>query len=137
MHDGLHLATAAELVGMLDSKTVSAVQVVEHFCNRIDSLDSKVQAFLSYDRANAMAQAKSVDERRAAGKPVGKLAGLPVGIKDLICARGEPATCASQILRDFVPPYDAHVIEQLRAEDAVLLGRLNMDEFAMGSSTEN
>src|SRR5207248_11796561 len=85
----------------------------------------------------ALGQARCVDEKRRAGQPVGVLGGLPVAVKDVLCTRGQPTTCASKMLKNFVPPYDAHVVERLRAADAVLIGKTNMDEFAMGSSTEN
>src|SRR5947199_9604594 len=78
-----------------------------------------------------------MDEQRGRVEHMGRLGGLRVAIKDVICAKGEPATCGSRILEKFVPPYDAHVITRLRQADAVLIGRTNMDEFAMGSSTEN
>jgi aspartyl-tRNA(Asn)/glutamyl-tRNA(Gln) amidotransferase subunit A len=96
-----------------------------------------VNAFLNVDRERALAQARAVDDKRRRGERVGKLGGLPVAIKDVICTKGEPTTCASRMLKNFVPPYDAHVITRLREADAVLIGRTNMDEFAMGSSTEN
>ncbi len=84
-----------------------------------------------------LAQAQRVDDKRAKGETLGSLAGLPVGVKDVICTQGKTTTCGSRMLENFVPPYDAHVIEKLKAADAVLLGKLNMDEFAMGSSNEN
>src|SRR5439155_3914929 len=99
--------------------------------------DGKVKAFLLVDPEAALARAKEIDDRRAAGKPVGKLGGLPVAIKDVVCTQGVKTTCASKILQDFVPPYDATVVTKLKAADAVLIGKTNMDEFAMGGSTEN
>jgi aspartyl-tRNA(Asn)/glutamyl-tRNA(Gln) amidotransferase subunit A len=96
-----------------------------------------VKAFLRYDGDAAIEQARSIDQRRTDGKPIGLLGGLPVAVKDLICAKGELTTCASKALVDFRAPYDATIIEKLRAADAVFLGRTNMDEFAMGGSNEN
>ena len=95
-----------------------------------------MNAFISVDADGALQQADDIDRRRKAGEPVGRLAGLPIGIKDNICQNDVPTTCGSRMLQNFRPPYDAHVVERLRAEDAVLLGKLNPDEFAMGSSTE-
>jgi aspartyl-tRNA(Asn)/glutamyl-tRNA(Gln) amidotransferase subunit A len=129
--------TAAELLGQLGSGQVTSLEVTRAFLDRIAQCDGKVRAFLRVDRDGALAQAEQIDRNRRAGQPVGRLGGLPVAVKDVLCTRGEPTTCASRILRDFRPPYDATVVARLRAADAVLLGKTNMDEFAMGGSTEN
>ncbi len=94
-------------------------------------------AWLALDEAGALAQAAAVDARRGAGTPLGPLAGVPVGVKDLFCTRGLATTCGSRLLEGYTPPYDATAVARLRAADAVVLGKLDMDEFAMGSSTEN
>jgi aspartyl-tRNA(Asn)/glutamyl-tRNA(Gln) amidotransferase subunit A len=130
-------ATSDELLKRLDRGDLQSQEVTAAYLEAIAANDSKVNAFLHVDRDRALAQARAIDERRRHGERVGKLGGLPVAIKDVICAQGEPATCASRILNSFVPPFDAHVIRRLRDADAVLIGRTNMDEFAMGSSTEN
>src|SRR5437879_3432899 len=130
-------ATSDELLKRLDRGDVQSLDVTAAYLEAIAANDSKINAFLHVDRDRALAQARAIDERRRRGERVGKLGGLPVAIKDVICCKGEPATCASRMLKRFVPPYDAHVISRLRDADAVLIGRTNMDEFAMGSSTEN
>lgn len=127
---------ASEIHDRLTRGEFSAVEVTEACLETIRRRDEAVGAFLHVDTEGALAQAREVDRKRAAGT-VGRLAGLPVAIKDNLCATGSPCTCASRMLKTFVPPYDAHVIERLRAEDAVLIGRVNLDEFAMGSSCEN
>jgi aspartyl-tRNA(Asn)/glutamyl-tRNA(Gln) amidotransferase subunit A len=129
--------TAIELSDLLARREISAETLTCEFLQTIHQRDPQVRAFLHVDESGALEQARSVDQRRQRGEPLGALAGVPVAIKDLLCVRGQPATCASKILQNFRPPYDTHVIERLRQADAVLIGRTNMDEFAMGSSTEN
>ena len=119
------------------SKKVTATQVAERFLSRIQAIDPKVRAFLSLNRDAALAQAKRVDEKLARGEKVGMLAGLPVAVKDNLCTVDAPTTCGSKILENYRPPYDATVVRRLREEDAVIVGKTNLDEFAMGSSTEN
>ncbi|MGH7128940.1 MAG: amidase, partial [Planctomycetaceae bacterium] len=130
-------ATAAELLTRMQAGELTSAQVAEAHVQRIASLDGRIGSFLFVDRDGALAQAHAVDGKRRRGEPLGRLAGLPVAVKDVVCTAGLPTTCGSRILKDFVPPYDAHVISLLRAEDAVLIGKTNMDEFAMGSSNEN
>jgi aspartyl-tRNA(Asn)/glutamyl-tRNA(Gln) amidotransferase subunit A len=130
-------ATAGELLKRLDRGDLQSQEVVSAFLDAIAAQDGKIKAFLHVDRERALAQARAVDEKRQRGKRLGKLAGLPVAIKDVICTHGERTTCSSRMLEKFVSPYDAHVISRLREADAVLIGKTNMDEFAMGSSTEN
>ena len=129
--------TAAELLSDLNAGKVSSVELVNAYAERICRWDGDIKVFLHVDIDAALARAKEIDARRAAGKPVGKLGGLPVAIKDVICTQGVKTTCASRILENFVPPYDATVVQKLKAADAVLIGKTNMDEFAMGGSTEN
>ncbi|HEY5621004.1 MAG TPA: Asp-tRNA(Asn)/Glu-tRNA(Gln) amidotransferase subunit GatA [Pontiella sp.] len=132
----LHTLTIAELSRMLSSGECTSVDVVNDVLTAIDAVDGKVGAYLTIDREDALAQARAADEARAAGadKP---LLGIPVAIKDLLNVKGQPCTCSSKILEGYTAPYDATVIAKLREAGAVLLGRVNMDEFAMGSSTEN
>jgi aspartyl-tRNA(Asn)/glutamyl-tRNA(Gln) amidotransferase subunit A len=129
--------TSGALWRLMQSGNLSSTAATSAALAAIATRDDQVGAFLHVDRAAALAQAAVIDARREAGKPVGLLAGLPVAVKDVLCTQGEPTTCGSRMLANFRPPYDAHVIERLRAADAVLLGRTNLDEFAMGSSGEN
>ena len=130
-------ATAGELLSLMERGEASCVEVTSTCLDRIAAHDKQVAAFLFVDRADALRQAEEVDRKRRAGETLGALAGLPIAIKDVLCTRGQPTTCASRMLANFIPPYDAHVITRLREADAVLIGKTNMDEFAMGSSTEN
>jgi aspartyl-tRNA(Asn)/glutamyl-tRNA(Gln) amidotransferase subunit A len=129
--------TATELLAQLQSGKITSVELTRAHLDRIAECDGKVRAFLRVDPAAALSRAEEIDQRRKAGKPVGRLAGLPVAVKDLLCTEGEPTTCASRMLEHFRPPYDATVITKLKCNDAVLIGRTNMDEFAMGGSNEN
>src|SRR2546423_2233961 len=129
--------SAAELLRDLTSRKLSSLELTRAYLDQIQKCDTKIKAFLLVEPDAALTRAKEIDDRRPAGKPVGKLGGLPVAIKDVICTQGVKTTCASKILANFVPPYDATVVKKLKAADAVLIGKTNMDEFAMGGSTEN
>ncbi len=127
-----------ELHELLIKREVSAVEVAKTYLKRIDEVDSKVRAYLTLTPDQALAQAEEAD--RCLSRDVEEatpLTGIPMGIKDVICTCGVRTTCGSRMLENFVPPYSATVIERLEAHGAVMLGKLNMDEFAMGSSTEN
>ena len=129
--------TAGELIELQSHGDATAESIADAFLSSIREQDSKVRAFLHVDESAVREQARAVDVKRKAGQKLGALAGIPVAIKDVLCTKGVPTTCSSKMLQNFIPPYDAHVIEQLKAADAVLIGKTNMDEFAMGSSTEN
>ncbi|MBN1436986.1 MAG: Asp-tRNA(Asn)/Glu-tRNA(Gln) amidotransferase subunit GatA [Sedimentisphaerales bacterium] len=129
--------TARELRDKIAAGQISSAQVTEAIFDLIEQRDTNIGAYISTMRESALAQAADVDKRIAAGQPVGTLAGVPIAIKDNMCTKGHATTCASKILQNFVPPYDACVVEKLKAADAVIVGKCNLDEFAMGSSTEN
>ncbi len=129
--------TAVELLSNLTSGNLTSVELTGAFLDEIERRDGAVKAFLHVDADAAMAQADEIDRNRTAGKPAGRLAGMPVAVKDLLCTVDVPTTCASRMLENFCPPYDATVVARLKAADAVLIGRTNMDEFAMGGSCEN
>ena len=135
----LHRLTVSELVDQLGRRQVSAREALESCLGQIAKVDGQLKAFLSHDPVDALAQADAADRDLAAGvthaeKP---LLGVPIALKDVLCHRGQPLNCGSKILGNFISPYNATVVEKLQAAGAVVFGRLNMDEFAMGSSTEN
>ena len=132
----MNFPSTLDLIGQLNSGVLTARQLTQSCLDRIATLNGELNAFIFVDAEGALQHADDIDHRRKAGLPVGRLAGLPLGIKDNICQKDVPTTCGSRMLQNFRPPYDAHVVERLRAEDAVILGKLNPDEFAMGSSTE-
>ncbi|MEU3572119.1 Asp-tRNA(Asn)/Glu-tRNA(Gln) amidotransferase subunit GatA [Kitasatospora sp. NPDC036755] len=129
--------TAAETAGAIAKGEVSAVEVAQAHLDRIDAVDKKVNAFLHVDTEGALAAARAVDEKRAKGEELGPLAGVPLALKDVFTTKGIPTTCGSKMLEGWIPPYDATLTSRLKDADVVILGKTNMDEFAMGSSTEN
>jgi aspartyl-tRNA(Asn)/glutamyl-tRNA(Gln) amidotransferase subunit A len=132
----LHALTMHELQALLASREVSARDLTEAFYRRIEARDDCVHAYVTLTREQALEQADGADRRRRKGE-VGPLLGIPLAIKDVICTKGIRTTCGSKMLHNFVPPYDATVIDRLKAAGVIVLGKTNMDEFAMGSSTEH
>jgi aspartyl-tRNA(Asn)/glutamyl-tRNA(Gln) amidotransferase subunit A len=132
----VHRESLRGLGALLAAKKVSSVELTRHFLDRIARLDPQLNAFISVDAEKSLAQANAADARIAKGERA-PLTGIPVAHKDLFCAKGWRTTCGSRMLENFVAPYDSHVIEQFDRAGAVLLGKTNMDEFAMGSSNEN
>src|SRR4051794_41474665 len=126
-------STAADLAARIAAREVSAVEVAQAHLDQIAAVDDRVHAFLYVDADGALEQARRVD----AGEITGPLAGVPLALKDVIVMRDVPTTAGSKILQGWRPPYDAHIVERLRAAGVVILGKTNMDEFAMGSSTEH
>ena len=132
----LYSETAHELHDKLVKKEISSVELTKAVYDRIDEVEDQVKAYITLDKENALAQAAKVDKMIADGETIKPLAGIPGAIKDNISVKGVRMTCASKILENFVPVYDAHVIENLRKDETIFLGKTNMDEFAMGSTTE-
>jgi aspartyl-tRNA(Asn)/glutamyl-tRNA(Gln) amidotransferase subunit A len=137
MSKDLTSRSAMELLGLLGKSELTSESLTDQFLEAIRRREPRVQAFLSVDEEGAREQARAIDARQRRGESLGPLAGLPVAVKDVLCTKGRRTSCGSKILANFIPPYDAGVIERLRRADAVLIGKTNMDEFAMGSSTEN
>ncbi|MCA9040962.1 MAG: Asp-tRNA(Asn)/Glu-tRNA(Gln) amidotransferase subunit GatA [Planctomycetaceae bacterium] len=130
-------APASELLSLMEKGETTAVEVMQAHLDQINQTDDKVDAYLHVDAETALKKAADVDARRKAGESIGPLGGLPIAIKDVLCTKGVPTTCSSRMLENFVPPYDATVMQKLTAADGIMIGKVNMDEFAMGSSTEN
>jgi len=130
-------ATAAELLARMERGDTNSEEVTTAYLDVIAAHDEDVKAFVHVDREAALDAAREVDRQRQAGEKLGLLAGLPVAVKDIMCTRDVPTTCCSKMLANYVPPYDAHAVTLLRNAGAVLIGKTNMDEFAMGSSTEH
>jgi len=131
------MSTLKELRGQIAGGQTKSVEAVSEVFERIKTIEPKVGAYLSLYKDQALKQAEAVDKKIAEGQPVGALAGVPIAIKDNMCTSFGATTCASKILENFHAPYNAHVVEKLLAADAVIIGKCNLDEFAMGSSTEN
>jgi aspartyl-tRNA(Asn)/glutamyl-tRNA(Gln) amidotransferase subunit A len=129
--------SAAELAHALGSREVSSVEAVQAHLDRIAAVDAEVHAYLHVDGDGAIAAARAVDQRRASGEDLHVLAGVPIAVKDVMVTQGLPTTCGSKILEGWIPPYDATVVSRLKAAGMPILGKTNMDEFAMGSSTEH
>lgn len=137
MSSDLTFKSIAELAVLLEAKKLSSVELTQATIARTKAVEARVKAFNSFDETDALAQAAASDARRTAGQARGPLEGIPVGLKDVISVAGQPLTASSKMLANFVSPYDATVTRKLKHAGAVLWGRLNLDEFAMGSSTEN
>ncbi len=132
----LHTLTIDQARQLLSEKRISSVELTQNMLDRIAAHDDKIGAFITVDADNALVQARAADEAIAAGKQE-TFTGIPIALKDLLCTKGVKTTCASKILSNFIPQYDATVVEKLKSQNAVLIGKTNLDEFAMGSSTEN
>ena len=133
----LHELSIGQLAGELAGRKVSSREVVEHVLGRIEKYDGKINGYLEVLAEEALARAEQIDQQRSQGDKLGALAGVPIAIKDNMCTKQGHTRCASKILDNFRAPYDAHVVEALNGAGAIILGKTNMDEFAMGTSTEN
>ena len=133
----LYRKSASELAALLNRKEISALELADATLERIEAVEPAIDAFLTVNAEKMREKARAVDEKRAKGEALGALAGIPVAVKDNICTKGVATTCASKMLENFVPPYNATVVDKLEAADALIAGKVNLDEFAMGGSCEN
>jgi aspartyl-tRNA(Asn)/glutamyl-tRNA(Gln) amidotransferase subunit A len=133
----LHTLTAHELKKLISDRKTCSVEITKSLYERIEKIDKKINSYITLTKESALKKAQEVDKKISKGGKVGYLAGIPIAIKDVISTKGIKTTCGSKILSNYIPIYDATVIEKLKKENAVILGKTNMDEFAMGSSTEN
>ena len=133
----LNEKTAHELHELLQTKQISSAELTADIFSRLDECEDKIGAYLTITRDKAAADAKAVDEKISRGEKISPLEGIPCAVKDNICTKGIKTTCASKILENFIPPYDATAYKKLAAQNPILIGKANLDEFAMGGSTEN
>ncbi|MDX9871075.1 MAG: Asp-tRNA(Asn)/Glu-tRNA(Gln) amidotransferase subunit GatA [Clostridia bacterium] len=133
----LNTLSVHQLSELMEKKAVSSVEITDAYLERISQVEDKIQAFVTLVKEEALEQAKAIDEKRSRGEALSPLAGIPMAIKDDICTAGIKTTCASKILYNYIPPADATVVERLKKAGSILVGKANMDEFSMGSSTEN
>ena len=133
--DLCHL-TAHELHDMLINRKTSAVEIAKSVFQQIDKIESVIHSYVTLTRENAFETAEKVDKKIASGENISPLTGIPMAIKDVMCTKGILTSCGSKILSNFIAPYDATAVKKLKDQDVVIIGKANMDEFAMGSSTE-
>jgi len=133
----MHNQTCHELHSLLTNKKISSLELTEAVFNRIEKVEDKVKAFVTLTKEEALHQAKAADERIKNNQNITPLTGIPIAIKDNLCTRGILTTCSSKILANYIPPYDATAVTKIKTAGAVIIGKTNLDEFAMGSSTEN
>ena len=129
--------SAVEMAAALNSGEITSVELTQQHLDRITKVDKDVHAFLHVDTEGALAQARDVDSKRKSGEKLSPLAGVPLALKDVLVQKGVPTTCGSRMLEGWRPPYDSTVVTRLKENGIIILGKTNMDEFAMGSSTEN